>query len=70
MDHTALLTILLMLYIKFLVLICLVTESLYLLTTFVQFPLSMVHQSDVFSYELLFQIPQIGEVICYLTYFT
>ena len=60
MYHTAVLAIVIMLYITSLVLIYLITESLYLLTTFLQFPLPSFpaignHKSDLFFYKFCFR---------------
>ena len=59
MYHTAVLTVVIMLYTTSLVLTYLVTGSLYLLTTFLLFPLppppaSDNHKSDLFFYEFGF----------------
>lgn len=66
--HAAVVTIDIMLYTIALVLIYLITGNLYLLTTFLQFPLSTSgnHKSDLFFYEfvlLLFQNPHISDII-------
>ena len=68
---TAVLAIVIMLYITSLVFIYLITERLYLLTTFLLFlvphPLPLVITSPIsFSMNFLFKIPHVSEIIQYL----
>ena len=74
--HTALLTIVIILYIISVVLIYLTTGSLYLLTAFLQFLLSpplvttnlISFSMSLYLLLLLFQIPQISKIIRYLSF--
>ena len=72
--HTAVLTIVVMLYIPSLVLIYLTTRSVHSLITFLQFllltpPASGNHKSDLFFYEFFFNsLYIISEIIQYLSF--